>query len=207
MENKSNELYIQVMGLFLQFGIKSLTMDDVARKLGISKKTLYKHVTDKNDLVTKVMEEGCNIEVDFIEKVSKAKLNAIDENFEISKFVKEKVTHMHPSIFYDMQKYHPKAWGVMESHRSNFIATWVEKNLKKGIKEGLFRKDLNVDVAKDLYLGHVENMMTERFPSMKQYSFTEVYLELFRYHIRGIASEKGIKYLIEKVTKEKSDHS
>ncbi len=189
----------------MRYGIKSVTMDDVARNLGMSKKTLYKYVTDKRDLVKKVMMMGRQEDVRVISEVMSKNLNAIDENFEISKFVVEKVKNIHPSIFYDLEKYYSDAWKVFEEHKQEFIYDCVYQNLEKGMKEGLYRNDLNASIISKLYVSKMDDIWdTQLFPP-GEYRFDKVYMEMFRYHIRGIASDKGIEYLIEKVKKEKSN--
>jgi AcrR family transcriptional regulator len=206
MEEEVTALFEKVMELFMRNGIKSMTMDDIARELGISKKTLYKYVTDKNDLVMKLMDRGREMDECFVRDVQEQGMNAIDENFEISRFLVQRLNSVHPSIFYDLQKYHPKAWEAFSRHRNEFIGQSVQKNLERGMKEGLYRADLNVSIIRDIFLARINDILESKYPSLKEYSFSEVYLESFRYHIRGVASEKGIRYLIEKVKKEKSDN-
>jgi AcrR family transcriptional regulator len=204
MEEEAQLIYGKVLLLFMRNGIKSMTMDDISRELGISKKTLYKYVTDKNDLVMKLMEEGRKLDECFVKEVQAKGMNAIDENFEISRFFVERLNNVHPSIFYDLQKYHPKAWDAFTKHRNEFIVSSVENNLKHGIEEGLYRADLNIQIIRDIFISRINDIFENKYPSSKEYSFSEIYLESFRYHIRGVASEKGIQYLIEKVKKEKS---
>ena len=204
MESKALPLFEKIMGLFMRNGIRSMTMSDIASNLGISKKTLYKYVRDKDDLVAKLVTMNKQEEECFVAEINKSDLNAIDQSFEVTKFVTAKLNNVHPSIFYDLKKYYPDAWDIFQQHKNEYIATWLEENLHQGIKEGLYRDDLNATIIKDLYLARIDDMLEQKYSSLKEYSFGEVYLESFRYHIRGIASEKGIKYLINKIQKEKN---
>lgn len=206
MDAKFEEILLQVVQLFLQNGIRSMTMDDIARNLGVSKKTLYKYVSDKNDLVLKVTEAGIKQEKQFIQEITGSGMNAIDESFEVIRFVKSQLNNVHPSIFYDLQKYYPKAWEKLEEHKNDCVAQWVEENMKRGMEQGLFREDLLTDIMRDLFMVRIDGFTQQRYPSIKKHSFSTVFLESFRYHIRGIASEKGLKYLIEKIKKEKSEN-
>lgn len=178
-------------------------MDDIARQLGVSKKTIYKYVSDKNDLVRRAVEWQSVEERTSIQHICECGYNAIDEIFEISKVVTEILSQVHPSVHYDLEKYHPEAWSVATKNRQENVYTCVLANLNKGKEEGLYREDLNCDVIARIYIAKMDMLFDgEVFPT-HQFNFPEVYLEFFRYHIRGIASKKGLEYLIQKVNKEK----
>lgn len=203
MEQKLNEILMRSFEVFLKCGFKSVTMDDVAKSLRMSKKTLYQYVKDKNDLVYKVMEFGRDMDQTAIEMIRSSGYNAIDESYEISKFVLSKVKNMHPSLFFDLEKYYPEAWGIMEQHKEGYICDCVLRNLKKGISEGLYRNNLNAEFVATMHM-HIMDMlfhMHSEHPEIKL-GFDEMYVEMFRYHIRGIASDKGREYLKEKIKKE-----
>ncbi len=185
----------------MELGIKSVTMDDVARKLGISKKTLYKYVDDKNDLVEKILDWSCDVEYQEISKFCEEKKNAIDESFEISKYIMNHLQTMHPSIVFDLQKYHGEAWNKFTRIKKDHINQCYMQNIEKGKKEGLYREDVNAEVITKFYTSRFEVMFdTDLFPP-NQFKASDIYMEIFRYHIRGIASEKGIKYLASKISK------
>ncbi|MCB0395986.1 MAG: TetR/AcrR family transcriptional regulator [Flavobacteriales bacterium] len=187
------------MALFFRCGIKSVTMDDVARELAISKKTLYKFVNDKTDLVKQVMTVNLEQDQCVFEELFTSGLNAIDELFEVTKVINEKLTDFHPSIHYDLNKYYPEAWALYTQHKLEFIYQCMVRNMENGIKEGLYRDNLNVSVIARIYITRMEDMFNPEVFPPDLYEFNTVYLELMRYHIRGIASEKGIKYLSKKI--------
>ena len=112
IDDRGKEILAKTVQLFMKFGIKSMTMDDVARQLGISKKTLYLYVSDKNDLVIKTMRAIVDRERQAVINMNSNHSNAIDQLFELSKDVAQKFGSVHPSINYDLQKYHPEAWKV-----------------------------------------------------------------------------------------------
>ena len=206
MDEKLKELLTKVGDIFMRYGIKSVTMDDLARQLGVSKKTLYKYVSDKRDLVNKTFENFLDEDKCMVDNISKKNLNAIDEVFEISENILANIKDIHPSIFFDLQKYYPEAWNIFQQHKHNFVFECVELNLKKGIGEGLYRDNMNCEIIAKSYVNHIHDIFDpELFPPGK-YSYTDLYLELFRYHIRGIASPKGVEYLKEKIKKEQSNH-
>lgn len=186
----------------MRFGIKSLTMDDIAKNLRISKKTLYQFVSDKSDLVLKCIETGCAVDETEVNRILGKNLNAIDEIYEISQFVVSRLNIIHPSIFYELSKYHPEAMAKFDAHRVHFIARTIEENLKKGIAEGYYREDLKIPIITKVYLTAIDEILHGESFRQSEYSITQLYIELFRYHVRGIASDKGIKYLVRKVKKE-----
>jgi len=203
--NAEQQLIEQVMRLFMRYGIKSLTMDDIARKLGVSKKTIYKYVSDKNDLVRRAMEHQIETERFSINSICEAGTNAIDEIFEISKIISEILGQVHPSVHYDLGKYHPEVWNVAMKQRQDHVYECVFGNLNKGKEEGLYREDLNCEVIAKIYIAKLDVLFDGEIFSPQQFNFADVYLEFFRYHVRGIASPKGLEYLIEKVKKQKAN--
>lgn len=204
MEEKQLEIITQALGVFMQYGIKSVTMDDMSRHLGISKKTLYKFVKDKNDLVRQTLDLQSDVERRVIEDIQSKGLNAIDEMYEIGQFISSLLKGIHPAIHYDLEKYHAEIFQeCMKVHHSNIYTSMI-RNLKKGLKEKVYRKDLNADVITKIYLKKIDVVFdAEIFPT-SEISFEEVYAILFRYHIRGIASKKGIEYLEKKEKKKKT---
>lgn len=204
MDEKKKEILEHALKLFMRLGIKSLTMDDVATQLRMSKKTLYEHFTDKNDLVEQAVSAVCGYHRDTINAICARGLNAIDENEEITKFIVGQVGNMHPSVQFDLQKYHPKAWGIMEQREREDVYTCVSGNLRKGIAEGLYREDLDVEVITRLYLARIDSTWDGRVFPPDQFNLSEVLWKHFEYHIRGIASKKGIAYLEKKAKKERA---
>jgi hypothetical protein len=153
--------------------------------------------------VMKCIQSGCGLDRKEVEKIVSRGLNAIDEIYEINQFVLSRLTGIHPSIFFDLEKYHPEALNKFEDHMQSFVAGCIENNLNKGISEGFYRADLKIPIITKIYLNSVEQALHGGMFRNSEYSLDQVYIELFRYHVRGIASEKGLDYLIQKVKKEK----
>jgi TetR/AcrR family transcriptional regulator, cholesterol catabolism regulator len=203
-KEKRTAILDQAHKLFMRFGVKSMTMDDVATHLRMSKKTLYEHFTDKNDLVEQVVAGVCEHHRAHIDAICQRGLNAIDENHEITTFIVGQIGGVHPSVQFDLQKYHPKAWGILEHSEQTDIHRCVTGNLLKGIKEGLYRDGLDVEVITRLYIARIDATWDGRVFPPEQFNIKDVLWEHFAYHIRGIASEKGVKYLEKKTKKERS---
>lgn len=193
------EFIAKALEVYMKYGVKSMTMDEMARQVGVSKKTIYQYVSDKNDLVEQCIKCGQMMDIEMIKLIKSENENAIDEVLAISKFVGEEINKVHPSIFFDLAKYHPSAMKMMICHKDEFIRDTVRENLIKGIKQGMYRENLNVDIISKVYLSTMDNILVGDLFDPTSISPEEVYSEVFRYHIRGIANEKGMAYLKNKI--------
>jgi len=198
MDAKARHILEQVTPLFMLYGIKSLTMDDIAKHLGISKKTLYQSFADKADLVLKGIQAHMHNEQTALESIHRASENAIEEMFQISQHVSLYLQRMHPSILYDLEKYYPKAFAEFNEYKLNIVMSSIARNIEDGIAQGLYRKNINIPIVAGLYVGRMDLLFDQQLFPASKYSPKEVYLEAIRYHIRGIASENGIAYLKDK---------
>lgn len=189
----------QAEKLFLKFGIKSLTMDDIANELKMSKKTLYQFVSDKQDLVTKTMNNYCATDKEIVLELCRNSKNAIDELLDIIKYVKQRLSVFHPSILYDLEKYYPEAWDAMHKHQKEFVYEMVKENIVRGKVEGLYKEDVNAEIIARIYANRLDATIDRMDKVMAKYDFGTIYTEMMKYHIRGIASDKGNKVLDQKL--------
>jgi AcrR family transcriptional regulator len=189
----------QSLQLFLTQGVKSINMDDVASHLGVSKKTLYKFVNNKSELVDLAfLCHRQNIENAILHS-SQQNLNAIDEVFLIDEGICFLMKDRHPSVVWDLKKYYPSAWEIMISIKEDVFKKVLVNNISRGIEQKLFREDVNADLIVKLMLSRIDVLVDERvFPS-KEYNFTDLLAQNRSYHLRGIVSAKGLKYLEEKL--------
>lgn len=202
MEERLQEILPKVTETFMRFGIKSVTMDDIARNLRISKKTLYQFVSDKNDLVSKCIRHEHSEDKCRIKEILDRNLNAIDEIFAIMEMVSEQLKQVHPSIFYDLEKYYPEAWNEFHSFKNEFVHDIIRNNIEKGKAEGHYRPDVNAVVIARMYVNRMDDLWNPDVFPPSEFKFHDLYLEVMRYHIRGIASQAGIDYLVQKVKKQ-----
>jgi AcrR family transcriptional regulator len=192
--------------VFWKLGIKSVTMDDVATRLGISKKTLYQYVTDKNDLVDKILKHVSTCYKCDIDAVrAREKQNAIDELYAVTTTVAGHIQDIHPSIHFDLEKYHPEAFRNMVTNKRKEILGCMTENMTRGIAEGLYREDLNIPMIATIYIARFEMVFDGQLFPPERFSFKDLHWEIFRYHVRGIASKKGLEYLEKKMTKERAN--
>lgn len=179
--------------LFMRYGIKSMTMDDIAKHLTVSKKTIYQHFKDKNDLVENVMENHMHHEQCHIAEIRNESSNAIEELFKISKFIKTMMMDMNPSIFLDLQKYHPDAWKYFQVHKHDCITSNILENLNWGVSEGYFREDINCEILALLRVEQIEFGFNPLIFSGNKFSILEVQMELLNHFIFGVVTPKGLE--------------
>ena len=194
-KRKETELIGSVAQLFMRLGIKSLTMDEIARQLGVSKKTLYKYASDKKGLVTKAVQLAIDEEECVLSEMHIAEGSAIDKIFAINTMISEKLQSIQPAVIFDLQKYYPEAWAIMEEHKCVFIHNQVKENLEEGIKEGLYRKNMNPELVTRIYVTLINSIFDSSLYSLSSHSFKEMHTEVVRYHLRGITNEKGAEYM------------
>ena len=194
-------ILLKVRELYLKYGIKNITMDDVARELSISKKTLYQYVNDKDDLVGKFIENEIDLRFEEIYKCFKIGFNAIEELFEISIFMNRMMKDQNPTTEYDLRKYYPHHFQKTVKARREGMYEYILLNLKKGKEEGLYRSDMDEEIIAKLYLSRSENNHFNELFTNEEFASVKLFIEILTYHIRGIATEKGI-IVLEKKLKE-----
>ncbi|MGB4832777.1 MAG: TetR/AcrR family transcriptional regulator [Chitinophagales bacterium] len=187
--------------LFMRYGIKSVTMDDVSRELGMSKKTLYQYFENKEELIHKVTQNHFTCQNKVIEHIIHHSKTAIDEMIGISNWMNTMSKNLNPSLVFDLKKYHPQSWQIFNDHRNTEVYNCIKHNLERGIQEGLYREELDTEVLARIYIARMEMLLDaeifpyDKFPPEKTF---KVFMD---YHIRGLATTKGIKYL-EKIKSE-----
>tara|TARA_B110000977_G_scaffold201675_1_gene297671 strand:+ start:1150 stop:1755 length:606 start_codon:yes stop_codon:yes gene_type:complete len=198
MKNTRERYLIAITQQFMKYGIKSVTMDDISKNLCISKKTLYKHFKDKDDIVETIMKLDIEIEKSLMQETCTVSGNAIEETYAFSAIIIEKLKDLNTSIMYDLEKYHPKTWKLFVNHKRGYVYECIKDNIERGLKEGLYRKNLNPEIVAKLYSEKIDVLLDKDLFPNEKFTFAEVYSEMMRYHLKGIISKEGLKYLIEK---------
>lgn len=179
--------------MFWRYGVKSVTMDDIAKELGISKKTIYQHFSDKDAIVAEVVETELDCEKKDIERLEGEASDPIDEVIRTSDYMRANIATMNPVLLHDLKKYHPAAWNLFQKHKHERIIHTIKRNLTKGIELGLYRNDINVDVLARMRIETVEMAFdTSVFPP-QQFGLMEIQNQLIHHFLRGILTESGFK--------------
>lgn len=177
----------------MRYGIKSITMDDIAKHMSISKKTIYQSFKDKNELVCLVTKEHFKRERIEILSIIKNAKNSIEIILEISRCLKSHISGMNPSILYDLQKYHHMAWEEYEKFKNETVTSSLEETLRMGIEEGNFREDINPELLAILRTEHVQMAFNHQIFPNNKFNFMEVQEQFLGLFIHGILSQKGRK--------------
>ena len=190
-----NKILHKAIDLFLTYGVKSVTMDDIAKELAISKKTIYTFFATKTKLVeatTSFLFDKINSEIISICAAGK---NPVKELFLIKSLVLEHLKNEETSPQYQLQKYYPELFDSLKQKQFNTVNDCISKNLQKGMDDGYYRKDLDLNsITRFYFIGIMGLKNIELFPvdSFNMPYLMKTYLE---YHIRAIATEKGLKTL------------
>ena len=196
------EILSKTYELYDKYAIKSVTMDDVARELAISKKTLYQFVKNKNELVEKVIQSEVEHTKNKHEKIKSMKLNSIEELLEVSKMMNERLRNHNPGLFFDLKKYYPKLFKEVTEIKREKAYESVLDNLNKGIKEGLYREEIKTDIIAKIYVSRVEQDYNNNIFSIAEITSVDVFNEVLIYHLHGICNNKGLKILNQKLEEE-----
>ncbi len=181
--------------LFMQYGIRSVSMDDVCRKLGISKKTLYGQIETKSDLVECAVlahEAKQCMDMDLI--VSET-TDALEAMVNIGNYIIRLIRKIKPGVIYDLQKYYRKIYEVWDRSHSKYIHNIIVHNLNTGIQQGYYRADLNIEIIARLYVGKSNAIINEEIFPPGEFDQEEVVRHHLLYHLHGILTDKGVKKL------------
>ena len=181
----------QTMTLFMQSGIRSVSMDDIAASMAMSKKTLYKWFANKDEMVHAVMQQHLNETQCDCELLMNRATSAVDELFSLMDWMRRQFGEVHPSIFYDMQKFYPATWQLWVQHKHEYILAQITDNLHRGIAEELYRADLDVPVLARLRLAQIEMAFNADVYPPRQFDLQRLQQIILEHFMLGIASLKG----------------
>ena len=200
-----DRILLRANELFMRYGIRSVTMDEIAAQLGISKKTIYLSFKDKDEIVDGVMNNHIEDNEAKFAACRKSSENAMHETFIAVGEMEEMLQVINPLIFYDLEKHHPGAHRKLRDHLYKFIYQMAKENLHRGIAEELYRPDINLDLVAKYRLELSFLCFNQDIFPHNRYKLSEVNRELSLLFMHSIATPKGNK-LIEKYTSERNKH-
>ena len=177
--------------LFRKYGIRSVTMSDIAAQLGMSKKTIYLYIVNKNDLVQRIVEKHIENEREMCKQATETAEDALQEMFSISIQVQRDIENMNPSLLFDLRKYHFQIWEQYEAYRKEFVLSLMKNNLVRGKSEGIYRKDLDSEIISRIHIGNLNIFSDDEILPPDQFPRPFVHKEFVMYHLHGIVSDKG----------------
>jgi TetR/AcrR family transcriptional regulator, cholesterol catabolism regulator len=192
---------------FLTIGIRSVTLDDIARELGISKKTIYAHFENKGELVYQCVQEDISRKQKTVEAIISEDNSALEHMLFIGKQVIQDLSTFSVNIALDLMKFYPESWQLVDQHKKDFVSKVIINNIIKGKQEGLYRENINEESTAWLYIAFMDSIMTPQAPNKNGLSASELYREHLLHHMYSICTEKGRETLEELLTTIRLSHS
>lgn len=191
--------------MFINLGFKSITMDDIANEMGISKKTIYAHYNNKTELIREVVFSVFETICCGIDNICLLNQNPIEELYEIKKFVTLQLKNAKSSPQYQLQKYYPEIHEEFRMKHFEKMSQCTVNNLKKGVALGLYRKNLNIDFVSRIYFVGMLGIKDDSIFPIEQ--FPKIYLieEYLEYHLRGIVTKEGLHILNQFINTKTND--
>jgi AcrR family transcriptional regulator len=186
--------------MFFRHGIRTITMDDIASTLGISKKTIYLYYRDKGELVKSFTDAEIKSQQKEMFEIRKNSKDSINEMVHVMNHLGQFFKRVNPAVFYDLQRYHPQSWNSFKLFKEKVLIGFVEENLKNGIHQELYRKELMIKVLARLRIEEIEMGFNPAVFPPDKFRISEVQLALIDHFLHGIVTMKGYK-LIDKYRK------
>lgn len=183
--------------LFMKYGVRSISMDDIARHLSVSKKTLYQYFADKDELVTTVSKSLLEKSTKQYDELRLNSSNSIEELSKLSVCMKKDMEEINPALLYDLQKFHPKAWNVWIDHKHKFIQQSVVRNLKQGIEDGYIRPEVDPEILALVRIELVQLAFNQDLFPRERFNLAEVQLQIFEHFVFGVVTDKGRKLYLK----------
>jgi len=180
---------------FRQYGFKSVTMDDLARTIGVSKKTLYELFRDKDELVLETVKHMLHENQMKTEAAFNASQNAVEQIIKILQLMECMVRGLNMVCYMEMQKFYPSAYKFLQMHKQEFLYKCVSENLKQGISEGLYREDIDIEIITRFRMESALIVFQNNIFPQDQYDIVKVNVQIFANYMYGIASIKGHKLI------------
>jgi TetR/AcrR family transcriptional regulator, cholesterol catabolism regulator len=177
--------------LFFKFGIKRVTMDDIAKELGMSKKTIYQFFKEKDDLVNQLVIVEMQKQECVFKNIENQAQDPIHEIILISNTMREMMQHINPIFFLDLQKFHPKAFLEFQKFKSECAYHDLLRNINAGKNSGVYRNDVDEEFTAKYRLAQIDMLMFGDYFSFEKISFTKSHELLLEMFVFGICTEKG----------------
>ncbi len=190
--NKRNSIIEQSLALFFNFGIQHITMDDIAKKCGVSKKTIYKYFENKSDLLQAVIKLQVDELKEFLNEINSNSANSLEELHGFFKYVNSISHTISPSFTKELKKYHPDNYIEVFKYKNEIILPFVIKNINRGKHEGLYKSNLNAEEICDSFDNVSKIVFTENFLFDTNKKSIDFLNSLFLYRLVSI---KGLEVL------------
>jgi TetR/AcrR family transcriptional regulator, cholesterol catabolism regulator len=194
------ELLNSISVVFKKYGIKRVTMSDISQEIGVSKKTLYQYFKDKKNIIELIVKKESSSDDEYLQNIIYFYSNPIEQLLAICKYFSGKFYNLNPSVIYDLNKYYFFIWNDNYKESKTKINSFIKKNLKKGIEQGYFLNNINIDSTAFYFMIGLDINIYSLYCNELKVNPQEKFNSYFMYYLRGISNEKGIKYIQNKIT-------
>ena len=189
------KIILKALNLFLSLGFKSVTMDDLAQSMSISKKTIYQFFKNKNQLISSCTESIQKQLVETFKEIRKNADNPIVELFEMKKEAMKILGNTEASPQFQLQKFYPEIYEEIKNREFNLFKDNIQESLKRGIKSEYFRKEINIDFVTRIYINGMRGVRDINLFPLNEFKVDEVIEDFIEYHLRAISTKKGLSLL------------
>lgn len=177
--------------LFWKYGVRSVTMEDIAKQLGISKKTIYQHFADKEQILYEVLQDKIGKHQSEMACAVVETTNPVEEIMNVLNMMHKNADQISPNLLIDIKRYYPQAFVLFRKFKEEHIMRSILENIKKGIDQGLYRADINADILARLRVEQIELAFDNDIFPTDQYTMHDIQYELMHHFIRGMLTDKG----------------
>lgn len=177
--------------LFWKYGVRSVTMEDIAKPLGISKKTIYQHFTDKEDIIYQVVQNKIVQDQSEVSCMAVDAANPVEEILAVLAMMRKHAGKASPNLLIDIQRHYPQAFALFRQHKENYIMRSILENIQKGIDQGLYRADMNPTILARIRVEQIELAFNNDIFPTGQYGMLEIQYEMTHHFVRGMLTEQG----------------
>lgn len=199
--NDTKQIFEKVGKLFRKYGIKSITMDDISRELGISKKTLYQIVSDKAELVEQVMMNNFNEFKASVSQITSKKYDPVMQLIKLNIQVLEHLKTFSPAVEYDLRKYYQPTFEKIKNNHIGLLKEFIFRNIETGKNAGIYRTNLDTEILTKLHVARIEQAPHTDLFTLEEYTSPGFAREVCIAHLKSLVSEKG-QELVEKYMNE-----
>ncbi|MBD2702678.1 TetR/AcrR family transcriptional regulator [Spirosoma sp. BT702] len=177
--------------LFWKYGVRSVTMEDIAKQLGISKKTIYQHFNDKEEILYQVIQDKTVRNLSEMDCMAIEGLNPVEEMLYVLNMMQKHADQVSPNLMVDVKRYYPQAFALFRQYKEGQIMRSILENIQKGITQGLYRPDINPTILARLRVEQIELAFNPELFSTDQFTMQQIQYELIHHFVRGMLTEKG----------------
>jgi len=190
-----NNIVNRSSNLFMTYGLRSITMDDICAQCGISKKTLYTLFENKDELVQKVIQDGLESFGSELKEIRRNGKDAIDELMQLLSFAHKRSRQMQPNLNNDLEKFYPQTYQQVVAFRKDELLHFLISNLERGIEEGLYLDGFNNEIIAAMRLKQLDMLLVKTETTEYDADLDEISCQLNCHYISGISTPKGFKLL------------